>query len=403
MNNYTNIFKKNKKNNQLALIISFMIFLSFPPWPVWGLGEWNMRIISLITLIIALNILTIRNIKQNFLLAILYLISILYIRFGGLKGYILPTHVEFTMFILLLALSKGFLIMVLDKFEKLITILFILGIGTYLIGMVINLPSFSIPPLNASKIGNYKVHIFDLELLDYTVGNSRKFMSVFDEPGVVGTLVALIISYRKLEFNKIKDIILIVAGLISFSLAFYIVLLINLLYNRTLNLKFYLIFVIILFSFYYVNPEFVKVALFDRFIVGDNIGIVDNRATETFNDEYDSFVKKGGAGLFFGLGPNALAKLSKDIEINVSSYKTLIYQFGILGAVLFISFFFYATYKFAPVKRGWFFFIIFLALAWQRPGVFTYFNLLIYLSGLSYISAIEIYKSKVKLIQETKK
>lgn len=403
MNSHTKTLKFKRYNNQFAFIISFMIFLSFPPWPVWGLGEWNIRIISLITLVVALNLLTLKKIKQNFLLAVLYLISIFYIRFGGVKGYILPTHLEFTMFILLLALSKGFLIMVLDKFEKLITILFILGIGTYLIGMVINLPSFSISALNASKTGNYEVHIFELQLIDYTIGNSRKFMSVFDEPGVVGTLVALLISYRKLEFNKIKDIVLIVAGLLSFSLSFYIVLLINLLYNRTLNLKFYLIFVIILFSFYYVKPEFVKVALLDRFIVGNNIGIVDNRSTETFNDEYDSFVKKGGAGLFFGLGPNALAKLSKDIELNVSSYKTLIYQFGILGAVLFISFFFYATYKFAPVKRGWFFFIIFLALAWQRPGVFNYFNLLIFLSGLSYISAIEIYKHKVKLIQETKK
>jgi hypothetical protein len=293
--------------------------------------------------------------------------------------------------------------MVLDKFEKLITFIFILGIVTYLISIVITLPSFSIHPLNVLKTGNYKVYIFDLELVDYTIGNSRKFMSVFDEPGVVGTLAALLISYKKINFNKIKDIVLVVAGLLSFSLAFYIILLINLLYNRTLNLKFYLIFAIILFSFYYVKPEFVKVALLDRFIVGNNIGIVDNRSSETFNEEYDSFVKKGGAGLFFGLGPNALAKLSKVIEINVSSYKTIIYQFGILGAVLFISFFFYATYKFAPVKRGWFFFIIFLALAWQRPGVFSYFNLLIYLSGLSYISAIEIQNNSKNKLSELNK
>lgn len=396
MNTYINK-KIKRRNNQFALIIAIMILLSFPPWPVWGIDEWNMRIISLITLIIAINILTIRNIKQNFLLAVLYLISMLYMRFGGIKGYALPTHVEFTMFILLLAVSKSFLIMALDKFEKLITFIFILGIVTYLISLVITLPSFSIPSLNALKAGNYKVHIFELELVDYTIGNSRKFMSVFDEPGVVGTLVALLISYRKLEFNKIRDIVLIVAGLISFSLAFYIILLINLLYNRTLNLKFYLAFVIILFSFYFVNPEFVKVALFDRFIVGSNIGIVDNRATDSFNNVYDDFIKKGGDGLLFGMGPNALGQLSKNIELNVSSYKTIIYQFGIVGSLLFVSFFFYATLKIAPVKRGWFFFVVFLALAWQRPGIFSYFNLLIYLGGLSYISATKMQEKSNQL------
>jgi hypothetical protein len=378
------------KNSQFVLIISCLVFLSFPPWFVWSLGEWNMRIISLITLIIALKLLSYSKIKQNILLASLYLISALYMNFGGLNGYTLPNHLEFTVFILLLSLSKNFLLNVLEKFEKIVTVVFILGIITYLIGLIIELPSFSISPLNLLKNGIYKVHIFDLQLIDYNFGDSKRFMSVFDEPGVVGTLVALLLSYRRIEFNKIKDIVFIAAGLLSFSLAFYIIFFINLLYNKVLNLKFYFVLIVVLFGLYYLYPDFVKVAVFDRFIVANNIGIVNNRATESFQTEYDHFVKKGGEALLFGLGPNALTDLSNEITLNVSSYETLVYSFGIVGCLIFISFFFYATYKFAPTRRGWFFFIVFLALAWQRPGVFDYFNLLIFLGGLSYISIVEL-------------
>jgi membrane-associated HD superfamily phosphohydrolase len=130
------------KNSQFVLIISCLVFLSFPPWFVWSLGEWNMRIISLITLIIALKLLSYSKIKQNILLASLYLISALYMNFGGLNGYTLPNHLEFTVFILLLSLSKNFLLNVLEKFEKIVTVVFILGIITYLIGLIIELPSF---------------------------------------------------------------------------------------------------------------------------------------------------------------------------------------------------------------------------------------------------------------------
>lgn len=381
------------RHNHFVFIVACLVFLSFPPWFVWSLGEWNMRIISLITLIIALKLLSYSKIKQNFLLASLYLISALYMNFGGLNGYTLPNHLEFTVFILLLSLSKNFLLNVLDKFEKIVTVVFILGIITYLVSLITNFPSFSIPPLNPLKNGIYKVHIFDLQLIDYNFGDSKRFMSVFDEPGVVGTLVALLLSYRKIQFNKIKDVVFIAAGLLSFSLAFYVIFLFNLLYNKVLNIKYYFALVVFLFGLYLLNPDFVKITVFDRFIVGNDIGIVDNRVTESFQSEYDHFVKKGGEALLFGLGPSALVNFSNKSVLNASSYETVVYSFGIVGCLIFLSFFFYATYKFAPTRRGWFFFIVFLALAWQRPGIFNYFNILIFLGGLSYISVVELQKN----------
>lgn len=386
MNKIRNISENKKK---YSLIIAFFIFCSIPPWFVWGLDVWNMRVISLITIYISIKILNKSNLRNNLIIANLFLITVLYTYFGGVKGYMLPTHVQMSIYIFLLSMSKDFLNLILYKFEKILIYVFFLGVIIYLISVIVKLPSFTIPPLNKGKMGNYDVRLFDLEFIDYTIRNSRQFMSVFDEPGVVGTLVAMLISYREIKFNTLKDILLIVSGLITFSLAFYIVLFINLIYNRSLNIKFYLMFLILIGGFYFMKPLYVKEVLFDRFILGNDFGIVDNRTSEEFDIKYNSFVKKGGFPLIFGNGPNAMTDLSKEIELNLSSYKSTVYKHGVFGTILFVFFFFYCTLTIAPIKRGWFFLLIYIMLAWQRPGVFQYFNIMIFLSGLAYISLNE--------------
>lgn len=383
-----------RQKNLYAFVLSILVFLSFRPWPVWG-HEWFWKVIIIVTFLISLNLLTKNNLRQNLFLANLYLISVLYLSFGGVKGYILPNFTQLSIYIFLLSLSKDFLVLVLQKFEKLITIVLLLGIITFLISSIVKLPSFSIAPLNPSKLSYYNVYIFDLSVFDYNIGNSRRFMSVFDEPGVIGSFLSLLISYKEIKFNKIRDFVFVVAGLLSFSLVFYIILFINLLYNKTLNIKFYLFFVCFIAIFYYVKPNYVQTVLFERFIVGNDLGIVNNRTTEDFDIKYDNFVKKGGEQLFLGLGPNSLKELSKEIELNVSSYKSVVYQYGILGFLIFVFFFFYSTWRYAPTKRGWFFFLIFLMVIWQRPEHFAYFNIIIYLCGLSYISKMEKINNKV--------
>lgn len=388
MNNYTNVLYKKVKKKQLAIILAFMIFLSFSPWLVWGITEWNMRTISIVTLIISFSLINITSVKQNLYLSTIFLLGIIYLCFGGLSGYILPTHLQLTLYIFMLSFSRKFLINVLFIFEKIITIIFLLGIITYFISFLIKLPSFSIHPLNSGNTVNYEVYIFLLKRYDNELlGDSLRFFSVFDEPGVVGSLICLLISYKKLDFKNFRDVILIIAGLISFSLVFYIILVVNLIYNRTLNIKFYLIFIILIGGFYLAKPESVKLLLLDRFVNEDNtIGVVDNRSGSVFKYEYERFVNNGGSALYYGLGPEALIKLARTDELNMSTYKVLVYKYGIIGCFIFVFFFFYSTWKLAPTKRGWFFFGVFMLIAWQRPNIFVFFNIILYLSCLSYIS-----------------
>ena len=385
-----------KVSSFLTFIIALLILMSYYPWPVWSIGPWNMRIVSVLSVSMSFYYFRIKNIKQNSFIAFFYLITVFYILFGGKSGYKVPTHVELSIFLLLLCLPKELYILVLLKFERIITFIFIFGISIYIISYFLKLPSFNIPPLNPSKLGNYQVRIFDLQLIDYTVYNTRKFMSIFDEPGVIGTFLALLISYRKINLNKLRDVILIVGGLLSFSLAFYIVFFINLIYNKTFNIKFYLIFFIIFGVFYFFKPAFINEVLFDRFIIGESISVVDNRTTEDFDLKYKEFVNKGGSSLILGLGPNSITDLSKEIDLNISSYKSTVYRIGIIGVALIIIFYFLSTLKITNSIRGWFFFLVFIMLGWQRPGVLDYYNIFIFFGALNYISLNNNFQRQIK-------
>lgn len=390
------IINQLKKKKQIALVFSILIFLSFQPWFVWSLDNWNMRLISLATFALSIQIITAKSIKENLPIALLYVLARLIMCFGGLKGIILPTHLELSIFVFILAFSRKFLIMTLRKFETLIAIVLTLGILTYFLGLFIDLPNFSIEPLNKLKTSDYNVYFFELKTNDYAFSGFRRFMSVFDEPGVIGSMLALLISYKKMEHPRYKDYVFLIAGLLSFSLVFYIVLIINAIYSKILNLKILIVVSSLLAVFFYSKPQFFKEALLDRIITDKTIEIKDNRSTEFFLDKYDQFIHVGGLPLFIGLGPENFEKLGKEGVLNVSSYKTLVYMWGFGGLIVFIFFFFYSTMYMANSKRAWFFFVVFLMVGWQRPGVFNYGNLFLFLSCLSFISLSEV-KNKIRL------
>ena len=50
-----------------------------------------------------------------------------------------------------------------------------------------------------------------------------RFYGPFDEPGVVGTICGLMLCINRMNFRDYKSIILLVAGLLSLSLYFFIV------------------------------------------------------------------------------------------------------------------------------------------------------------------------------------
>lgn len=369
----------------LYWIFAILIFLSIPPWFVWGLGEVRMQIVSVATLFCSLRL---ASIKGYFSLkfGILYLFTSLFLIITSTNGLSILTHLELSTAIFLCCCTSAGFALILNNFEKLLSVILTAGILIYVGNFFFDLPYFEINPLNKGKINVYVVRIFEIKNDFYSYNRSfTQFMSVFDEPGVIGTLSAFLLCRGKLDLRSNKNIIFLISGIISFSLAFYVVMAINLVYYKQFNLRISLLIFTILFTFYAANPAFVEEELISRFVVDNAVGIQDNRQTQEFSDYFDNFVEFASPSEFlFGQGVN---KLNRNIQdVNASSAKMLLVVNGLIAAVMLFCLFAYFTFTICNNRRGWYIFFVFILLAYQRPGIIQYFNIMLYLGVISEVA-----------------
>ncbi|MBN1186614.1 MAG: hypothetical protein JXB49_30335 [Bacteroidales bacterium] len=261
---------------------------------------------------------------------------------------------------------------------------------------IFSLPFFTIPALNALKVDNYSVYLFDINISRF----SFRYFSVFDEPGVVGTVCAILISYKAIEIKTFQGKVILLSGLLSFSLAFYIILIFNLIYY--FNKKHIILFVLIFFTLSFLPEDnVIKISIIERLQFADGQLSGDNRTVKAFDNNYEYFLEEGGRDLWFGRG--VLADQYDDIDnAGGSSYKYLVYRHGIVGVMLFIAFFTFVTLSIAPIKRGYFYLIVFILLAYQRINILLLYNIALFVGGLVKIAYddIDLYNKKITIFDD---
>jgi len=365
------------KKNIIAFILAFLVVITLQPYFVWANTKYANIFAGIVMLVISLSIakLTIYNVR----ISIFFVICNLYYFFGGTHYTTFSPIFFLPLFFLLL--PNDYKLVIFKKFNNIISIIFALGFITYSLRFFINLPYINIPPLNPLKAYTYNVYLFDITIPQTIL---PRFMSLFDEPGVVGTLCALLISYKKIALNSFNNIVILLAGIFSFSLAFYVILILNLLYNFKKNYSIVFILVLLLFSILPKDSIFYT-QIVDRLEFVDGGFSGDNRMNKTFAMNSNSFINNGGKDLFFGRGMGS----EKFDDINnqgSSTYKVLVYRHGLIGVGLFLLFFIYITWLLAPSIRGGFYLTVFILLLYQRINLFLYYNIVVYVGGLLMIT-----------------
>lgn len=215
------------------------------------------------------------------------------------------------------------------------------------IGLIIYIPIniLPVPHLNYQRgldSRTYENYFF----LYYTMGYVRfRFSSVFDEPGVVGTLAAIVVFFYRDFLSKREYVVYIVAGFLSMSLFFIVTFpalyFFSALRNMTplQRLKRLIIFqiaaVFIYFAFVVAlnsvkDDPVMKFALYNRFKWENGLitGVVNNRdILGGFDDGYQELWSKQGAPLWVGHGKNAV---TEHFGASGLSYRISIYEKGLL-------------------------------------------------------------------------
>lgn len=200
--------------------------------------------------------------------------------------------------------------------------------------------------------------------------NAPRFQSLAEEPGVIGTVNAfLIYLMRSNEYNKLR-VILYVTGFFTFSMAFYILVALFLLFEK-FSLQRILTACFVAVVLFFAFPNISKQMISDR--------ITENKVDNRTHDEFGAIFQQASSNneLFIGKGYQSFNRYMKDWDGSAGAL-VFIYQFGYLGVLIVFCCYTLSFFKMFSANR---FTILFYAMFWlsfyQRQFIYQPFYILI--------------------------
>ncbi|MFM7946186.1 hypothetical protein [Hafnia paralvei] len=392
--------------------ITSWLFAFFAVLSLWPFFSWKWPVIPISFIILAyfaygcsLLFLYRSNFSLSgfFVFIVLFFVFLIFsLRPGGTPPWF-NYYSFFSLLILLLPINK--ILDVAARFRILFAFSLIPGIFVYVLLLVgFDLPYTVLEAHNELKesLGifyrDYGVTLA-LSHLILEIGNSTiiRFSGIYDEPGLLGTISALFLLADRFNMKSKINIILLISGVISVSLVFYIFTIVGFLMQS--NKKIIgIIFIIVLGVGVYNTPIYDNY-LAKRFETSSSDGVIaDNRVSDCFKAEYEKFASSDSEVQLLGEGNNAHLSTMCD----VSSYKMYIYDYGYIGIlVIAIALIIQYAYPllvtgniFRYIKSSLFFVFCFFISYYQRPVLFNLaFCLIFYYSISLYFS--KQYNSKI--------
>lgn len=262
-------------------------------------------------------------------------------------------------------------------FIRIFAIVLVPGLVIYFLRFHFDFPFKEIDAINPLKTYNYLT--FAGSIFPNTSSLlSLRFHGVYDEPGALGTYAALILGIDRFR-NKIPCIIILFSGIISFSLAFYVLALFNAIFIFK-NKFIWIVFIIAALLIGASNEDF-KTMILSRIAFTEEGLSGDNRDNVQFKQEFDKFISIGNSiSLILGNGSSASHYAG---GAGGSSLRMLIYDYGILGFLLSLCVYFIIFLKHRTTSNFMVMIAFFLSM-YQRPGIYVWGFLLIFYIGSAF-------------------
>lgn len=269
--------------------------------------------------------------------------------------------------------SKQFLVYTYKCLWYIFTIIMLLSLIVYFLLLFgISIPGIFLPPLNELKDDYYFVYPF-LTVLNGDL--SYGFLALFDEKGVVGTMCTFFLFIEKCNLKKIGNLIILVSGILSFSLFFYLVLFIYLSYltifeNTYKKYRFSFLIIIIAGIIAATTTEIGKEKIVDRLSLteksDDRLFAGDNRASEDL--KYYVSTIRGTSTYFFGTKDKNI----KEMAQSSASIQNVIVRYGFVTLMSYLIFYFFYGAHLIKQRRALILFMLFLLLTlYNRPYIFN--------------------------------
>lgn len=272
----------------------------------------------------------------------------------------------------------------------------------------INLPAGRITPMQEGYIINgYSYIWYPLSVFTDVGGAFPRFCGIYNEPGIVGTVGALLLvaSNMKLKIDW-KNIVILIGGILSLSLAFYLTVGIYIFFTIMRRgarwgicaaVTFLLIYgVFMSLEFSESNPVSSKLNIIQsRLVIKDGKLAGDNRTSPEFEAIFRNFMAAGGKRLWFGNGEGS----SQNLGVDVCSYQNLIYDFGVIGFLLLMGWLvsgYWSQYIKKLNSSCMVLLTIYLINIYQRPYVFQLYYMIILFGGGAFLNFNEQNETRSK-------
>lgn len=327
--------------------------------------------------------------KESILLAI---IPIVYWSICFFHAYIRPpiNFLITVMIILFLLTDKNNKCSIYKVYYKFIVIMAIAGIIIY-VSYYFKLPfpydkvQYYVLGDNASYF-NYKIGYLYVS----NVTGVARLCGLFNEPGYFGTIIGFCLCLEQLNFKKKENIILLVAGCFTLSLAFFLIIIIYITVYSTQN-PFRLLCLILLGCICFlvlqnieVNNETINTIL-TRFRINENGRLAgDNRSTPFLDREIKKMFTDRGYQLLFGYGTGYSSTLAR----SGLSYKKYLLHYGVVGLSFIYGIpFLTACHLSKKNLPNLLFIMCFFVSLYQRPDLYMLNYFVILFGGIEYLNS----------------
>ena len=287
------------------------------------------------------------------------------------------------MFCNILALNRKNLYFIFCLYRNYIVLMSALGIVAFLsFFLPIHLPYRIVEFYGTNKMANYIdfgfCYIYTINFFIF------RLCGLFSEPGSFGTVIALFLCADELDFKKLSNKILLLAGFLTFSISFYIIMFIYYLAKNIYNIKriigLFIIFIICIIFFKCLDNPMINRLILLRLDFENGKINADNRIGEEGNRFfYNKFLE--GDNIFCGYGGGYATKITIG-----SSFKMFMIDYGIFGFFFLNGLFFTIGFKQAGKNYYVYPFLVCLAsLLYKSTLIIGSSNLIILLGGIEYI------------------
>ena len=393
-------------------ILAVTVLCSIGPFFIWkdylgGIGYIFYQGLQILTLVILVTLVFWRrttSIKFYASMCMVLLFLFLSLFTGVVSGTylpLLPGNIStFALFSLFVVTDEEFLVGSFDSLKTILTVIFVYTIIIFLVVLLgVSIPSSIIETGRTLISAQYYVNYLGCLFLDSGYGvRLDRFTSMFEEPGVVGTISAMVLVASNFDLKSDKrNVVFLVSGLLSLSLAFIcmtgLYFLINAFKRGLYKIAVFSLLVAVSYIVF-INIDFESESISElqtRVTLNDDSLERNSRIKQDAQDEYDDFLRGDALTLLFGYGRAFEDRnTGETIWSRSASYRKIVYYFGVVGFglyVLWMVVFPYACYKTTDRNINYnlvVYILIFLISVYQRPAVKSVHFLYFLLAGCAY-------------------